>query len=547
MTTYPGHTTTRANADLDGLWALGHTADGNATAAAAAAAAASTAAATAAAAAAAAQTAATAALLGVGFVVTNYGALGNGVHDDTAAIQAAIAAAAATLNGGGIVYLPPGTYKVTSTITLSALQGVTIMGAGPTCTVIASGAGVAFDLFRIWGCRECRFLGFSVKSTAALPLSTAFVLETKTGTTSTHQTFRDLILQGSAAGGLGKGFKCIAGSGGDANNDFHYWDNVIVNNYGAAGWSFEHSQSKAHQLTHCIFAGNFAFSQCGVATNLNAGQGGAFSMRDFAGGGNNVADFSIGDANDYIVLETGRTEESARFLDVALGNSSGASFQVSVRNCTFAVNAAHLPADKRAIRYGFRGPLILDGFSIYCGATALAMEVYINQTGVRNVVAIGCHFDSNLGDPFTGAGAGMRLANTIDRNDGNGVVALEPLMIGATPRAAGVGNSSFITGVRGVGHGGADGTAQESLKIPKNLNGSATFIGVATSVAVALDPDEPDALYTAVVTPTSSTGAPAAGSNRVKSINKATDFLTINIEVAPGGVATQTFDWMITR
>ena len=54
-----------------------------------------------------------------------YGAAGNGTTDDTAAIQAAVTAAGAA--GGGVVYIPHGTYKVSSTITCSA-SGVAIIG-----------------------------------------------------------------------------------------------------------------------------------------------------------------------------------------------------------------------------------------------------------------------------------------------------------------------------------------------------------------------------------------------------------------------------------
>ncbi len=45
---------------------------------------------------------------------TEFGAYGDGVHDDTAAIQSALSAAGA--NGGGIVYLPAGKYNLTDTI-----------------------------------------------------------------------------------------------------------------------------------------------------------------------------------------------------------------------------------------------------------------------------------------------------------------------------------------------------------------------------------------------------------------------------------------------
>ncbi|MFC0394603.1 glycosyl hydrolase family 28-related protein [Paenibacillus mendelii] len=58
-------------------------------------------------------------------VKTLYGAVGDGVADDTIPINNAIAAAQAA--GGGVVYLPTGKYRVTSTITIPAfvsMEGV---------------------------------------------------------------------------------------------------------------------------------------------------------------------------------------------------------------------------------------------------------------------------------------------------------------------------------------------------------------------------------------------------------------------------------------
>lgn len=48
------------------------------------------------------------------FLTTSYGSTGNGVNDDTAAIQKALNAAGA--NGGGIVFLPAGKYHLTNTL-----------------------------------------------------------------------------------------------------------------------------------------------------------------------------------------------------------------------------------------------------------------------------------------------------------------------------------------------------------------------------------------------------------------------------------------------
>ena len=58
--------------------------------------------------------------------VKDYGAVGDGVTDDTAAINAAIARAAATVGGaiGATVYFPPGTYLISSTITMPNRVGL---------------------------------------------------------------------------------------------------------------------------------------------------------------------------------------------------------------------------------------------------------------------------------------------------------------------------------------------------------------------------------------------------------------------------------------
>jgi hypothetical protein len=72
-----------------------------------------------------------------------YGAVGDGVADDTDAIQDAADAAAVN---GGVVFFPPGTYKITATIDLA--DRVSVLGCGPRATTVsvASGADNAFAL-----------------------------------------------------------------------------------------------------------------------------------------------------------------------------------------------------------------------------------------------------------------------------------------------------------------------------------------------------------------------------------------------------------------
>ena len=65
------------------------------------------------------------------FNAAAYGATGDGTTDDTAALQSVIDAAEAvtTLEGGGVVWLPVGTYKITDELTVQ--KPISIIGSGP--------------------------------------------------------------------------------------------------------------------------------------------------------------------------------------------------------------------------------------------------------------------------------------------------------------------------------------------------------------------------------------------------------------------------------
>ena len=65
--------------------------------------------------------------------VKDFGAVGNGVVDDTAAIQAAINSLGA--NTGGTIYLPAGTYRTTSTLNCTQ-RGVTLTGDGADASIL---------------------------------------------------------------------------------------------------------------------------------------------------------------------------------------------------------------------------------------------------------------------------------------------------------------------------------------------------------------------------------------------------------------------------
>lgn len=66
--------------------------------------------------------------------VKDFGAVGDGLTDDTAAIQKAIARVKAL--GGGVVYFPPGIYLISAALALASATGVSLKGSGALTSVI---------------------------------------------------------------------------------------------------------------------------------------------------------------------------------------------------------------------------------------------------------------------------------------------------------------------------------------------------------------------------------------------------------------------------
>jgi len=62
------------------------------------------------------------------FDLRDFGAVGNGIADDTAALQAALNAAAAAR--GGTVFIPAGTFRITATVTATGATPLTVRGEG---------------------------------------------------------------------------------------------------------------------------------------------------------------------------------------------------------------------------------------------------------------------------------------------------------------------------------------------------------------------------------------------------------------------------------
>ncbi len=86
-------------------------------------------------------------------------AVGDGIHDDTAAIQAALNRLDDDCPGQTrTVYFPPGTYRITKTLTLTKKQGVLLVGHGRTTRIVWNGP-LNGTMFWSNGVLATRYLG----------------------------------------------------------------------------------------------------------------------------------------------------------------------------------------------------------------------------------------------------------------------------------------------------------------------------------------------------------------------------------------------------
>ena len=125
----------------------------------------------------------------IGISVKDYGAVGDGNANDTTAIQAAINRVIAL--GGGVVFVPPGTYKINAALTASASTGLSIRGVGASASVInqvtsstdavqfSTSTGLVIDGLGTTGggvaltsATTCRISGCSFNSASTYGLST---------------------------------------------------------------------------------------------------------------------------------------------------------------------------------------------------------------------------------------------------------------------------------------------------------------------------------------------------------------------------------------
>jgi hypothetical protein len=91
----------------------------------------------------------------------DFGAVGDGMTDDTAALQAAIDALALG-DAGVVLFVPEGTYLLRSTLLVSGVAERAIVGVDPSLTTLAWDGSEGATMLRVVGSREARFERFGL-------------------------------------------------------------------------------------------------------------------------------------------------------------------------------------------------------------------------------------------------------------------------------------------------------------------------------------------------------------------------------------------------
>lgn len=179
--------------------------------------------------------------------VKDFGAIGNGVIDDTTAIQNTIDAVGT--NGGGTVYFPAGSYLISSPITNSAYNFVNIEGAGRNATRVFGDSSSLSSVFYLGGGASGPFR-CSIKN---MSIDTAQIgVDVNSGSTNTE--LENLVISTSVFGVKNTGNYTVSPVRGNQGTHLNkleisgysnsgiynycaselYWDEIVCNGGGTA-------------------------------------------------------------------------------------------------------------------------------------------------------------------------------------------------------------------------------------------------------------------------------------------------------------------------
>lgn len=280
--------------------------------------------------------------------VRDYGAKGDGSTDDTIAIQAAIndITSPYSFSSQGIVYFPPGIYKLTSSLTYSAAIGYIAFLGSPGVVTIGDFSGPHFQ--RDTGSPAHTVVWFK-----------SFRIQ------NNHATGKGITMAG-----------CIGGTVEDLSIAAH----IGIETYG----------SQSINVDGCDFtqSGNLSGS-----IGVTAGNATSINSCDFVGYENGIRHQNLG-----LIMHGGRFENCT--VGIMLGKDQN--------NNNFGSNSVHITglsmeSNLTAIQVQNCQEAVIEGINTTAFTGTIANGIFIQDS--FNIVLVGCNFSSGVG--YTGAGVNI--------------------------------------------------------------------------------------------------------------------------------------------
>lgn len=287
--------------------------------------------------------------------LSDFGALGDETQDYTMPVQAAFRWATEKRAGRRLM-CPDGVYRLSSTIVIANVDGLAFVGQG-SCVFIWQGNPNS-PMFDLEDVSYSRFEGFRIRGNTAHRLAVVFHIANGGATSVTPHCdqFVNISIEG-VDGYIDYGFRIARdGAGGDRNDDFHYFENVRVNNYAIAAWSLEATQAHFIHFLNCFCLGGRSGQYC-VSGGRDAGARTSFVWDGGFSGMNSKADFMLecNTSRQPYVIRNLSSERSNRFIDST--GPCGSTSPLTIEDVRWS--DTDLNPDGAVIRYLNPGPISL--------------------------------------------------------------------------------------------------------------------------------------------------------------------------------------------
>lgn len=313
------------------------------------------------------------------FVPEDFGAVGDGVVDDTDALQAAINASLGTFFKRGTVLLGLATYRTTRELYVPPSLGFTMQGNGKWGSrILSDPTEEGTHTLVINSSQHTTLCAFGIFGLAANKTNYAIHYDYDFDKPGPHFASYGHVLQDiwitSENAGPAFEFGIVFSDNYGNNSEVNYWGVYITHFIEAAVW-LPGTQQKAHIFYGCQVNGGwdgFAGSGVGGKRGIWTGGGinGAGGSFQYLGGGMSSCSedgFAIEFPNDPIVLDCVQTENLYRFTGGASTAPGTARLALTIRGCRLDTHRDYDPTGY--IKVPGVGPFVFKSNSMFAAQT----------------------------------------------------------------------------------------------------------------------------------------------------------------------------------